>query len=125
MKKGFTLLELIIVVIVIGILVAIALPRFINVTERARLSEAYSILGAVRSSQLRYYAQYNNYASGAACTVLDVGNTTTKSFANPLCFAGAQGINVATMGRNPSSVYNIFVTDEGVYTCSGTGCPAL
>ncbi|MGE5279649.1 MAG: type IV pilin protein [Deltaproteobacteria bacterium] len=69
-RKGFTLLELIIVVIVIGILASIALPRFIRVTERARIAEAKSILGTIRSAQMRYLAQWNAYATNP--TVLDI-----------------------------------------------------
>ncbi|MGD0337055.1 MAG: prepilin-type N-terminal cleavage/methylation domain-containing protein, partial [Candidatus Omnitrophota bacterium] len=78
MKKGFTLLELIVVVIVIGILAMIALPRFIRVAEKARSSEGRMLLDALRSAQFRYYAEHDKYAD--ALTELDLTTSTPQYF---------------------------------------------
>jgi len=77
-KKGFTLLELIIVIIVIGILASIALPRYMRVAERARLAEAKNMLSSLRSSQIRYYAQHQEYS--ASIDKLDIETGTEKYF---------------------------------------------
>lgn len=56
-KRGFTLLELLMVVIIIAILASIALPQYLKATEKARASEALSMLGAIRAAEFRYKAQ--------------------------------------------------------------------
>ncbi|MEX1298378.1 MAG: type IV pilin-like G/H family protein [Desulfotignum sp.] len=65
-KKGFTLIELMIVVAIIGILAAIAIPNFMNYQCKARQSEAKSNLGAIRVAQETYMAENNTYAADIA-----------------------------------------------------------
>lgn len=61
--KGFTLIELMIVVAIIGILAAIAIPNFLNYQCKAKQSEAKSNLGNIRTVEEAYYAEHNVYAS--------------------------------------------------------------
>ena len=70
-RKGFTLLELIIVIVIIGILASLAMPRFIRTAERSRAAEALAQVGAVRGSMQRYYASDQSY-TGATFARLDV-----------------------------------------------------
>ena len=60
-QKGFTLIELMIVVAIIGILAAIAIPNFLNYQCKAKQSEAKSNLGTIRSMQEAYFAEYDTY----------------------------------------------------------------
>lgn len=56
-KKGFTLIELMIVVAIIGILAAIAIPNFLKFQAKARQSEAKSNLASIATAQISYMAE--------------------------------------------------------------------
>ena len=64
-EKGFTLIELMIVVAIIGILAAIAIPNFINYQKRAKTSEARTNLGAIRTSEEAYASTADTYLDAA------------------------------------------------------------
>ena len=55
--KAFTLLELIMVVIIIGILVAVALPQYTRTAERARAAQMLPLLASIRGSEIRFRSQ--------------------------------------------------------------------
>jgi type IV pilus assembly protein PilA len=61
--KGFTLIELMIVVAIIGILAAIAIPNFIRYQLKSKTTEAKTVLGGVKTSQESFRAEIDNYAN--------------------------------------------------------------
>jgi type IV pilus assembly protein PilA len=65
-KKGFTLIELMIVVAIIGILAAIAIPNFLKFQAKSKQSEAKSNLGAIFTGQTAYFGEYNVYSNFTA-----------------------------------------------------------
>jgi prepilin-type N-terminal cleavage/methylation domain-containing protein len=65
-SKGFTLIELMIVVAIIGILAAIAIPNFLNYQCKSKQSEAKQALGTLSKNQEAYVAENDTYASDIA-----------------------------------------------------------
>ena len=84
-SKGFTLLELVIVIVILAILAGLAVPRYIRTVNRSRANEALTILSELRGSAQRYYARNNaSYASMAIASLdfdpTDVGGTANFTY---------------------------------------------
>jgi type IV pilus assembly protein PilE len=66
---GFTLIEVMIVVAIVGILASIALPMYFSYVQRSRIVEATTALGDIRSQMEKYYMDNRTYVAGGACGV--------------------------------------------------------
>ncbi len=73
-QSGFTLLELLMVVIIVGILATLALPAYIRASEKARTAEVTTVLGAMKNSAQRYCADSDGLIAPATFTDLDMDN---------------------------------------------------
>ena len=90
-KKGFTLIELMIVVAIIGILAAIAIPNFLKFQAKSKQSEAKTNLKAVLTAETSYFGEFNQYANFGTVNWSPVG--TRQLFGYFITAAGAPDID--------------------------------
>ena len=130
MQKGFTLIELMIVVAIIGILAAIALPAYQDYTARAQLSEAMSLASGMKTSVIETFAQTGTCPAngsggiGAASTLTGkYVNSVTVGGTAPTCTiqAAMKASGVSTGLQN--ATLTLAMTDNGgSYSWACTSC---
>ena len=82
-QQGFTLIELMIVIAIIGILAAIAIPAYQNYTIRSQVTEGISVAAGWKTAISEYYAQNGSFPSGST--------TSTAGVAGKISVSGASG----------------------------------
>lgn len=109
-KNGFTLIELMVTVAIVGILMAVAVPAYSDYVTRGRLTEAFSSLGAAQPAAEQYWSNTRNYQ----------GFDLSNGFPQP-----TPNFTYAMSGATPSA-YVITATGTGkaagfVYTIDQSG----
>lgn len=104
-QQGFTLIELMIVVAIIGILAAVAIPSYRDYTARAQMSEALSLMSGFKTGLAEYHQSQGNFSTSLKAT--QFGSTVTGKYVSKVELTGAATNSIqiaATMKAAASGV---------------------
>ena len=114
-EQGFTLIELVVVLAILGILIALAVPRYLAARKKAYKAEGDNILQEAKTLEWAYYQQYNTFDStGAAIGLAMPGQA---HWASPSIGGNSQLITILMSG----STAPLTGTDSIWITLSGDG----
>lgn len=128
--KGFTLVELVIVIVIVGILSIVAVPIYRGYTRKAMASEGKALLGTIQTAEKVYFAEnaiFKSVTSGSIDTELDVDARSNKYFTTFEISVSGDGSTAAytatTKGNGGASgiTLQIYAGSQGVPSYGETG----
>jgi len=122
--EGFTLIELLVAIIIVGALSAMAVPIFRQNIRRVMATEGHAMVGAIRTAQRIYFAEYNRYTNNWADLEQNIDINNNKYFKTmPSILAGGTGheanFTATIIGSGDAADIKISINHEGVITVTG------
>lgn len=124
MQKGFTLVELMIVVVIVGILASIGIPAYGNYVLRGKLTEASTELAGMRVKLEQYYQDNRTYVGGCAAGTVAPLPSGTKYFTYTCPTLTASAFTVTATGVETQGTGDFVFTIDQNNTKQTTDAPA-
>ncbi|GAB1368703.1 type IV pilin protein [Azonexus hydrophilus] len=115
-SAGFTLLEIMIVVAIIGILASVALPSYSEYVLRARLTEATNALSSIRALKEQFFQDNRTYVNSPCSSV----GLNLKSFSVACSDESASAYTITATGSGTASGFSYTVNQAGVRATTAT-----
>lgn len=110
-QQGFTLIELMIVVAIIGILAALAIPAYQDYTIRSRVSEAFHLASGAKTAVAEFYNSNANFPSSNSSAGLAAPGSITGTYTTSVTISG-DGVITALVNADSGTSGNITLTPD-------------
>lgn len=115
--QGFTLIEIMITVAIVGILTAVAVPAYRDYVLRARLTEAFSVLAGIQPSAEQLWSNTRSFATVA--TLLPAAASGTPNFSYAVSNAGVSTYTVTATGAGRAAGFVFTIDQSGARATTG------